>query len=461
MEHVTFDRDTYISRRRELKKLIGKGRILLLGNNNSPMNYKDNYYPFRQDSTFLYYFGLDIPGLVGIMDVDSDVDIIYGNEVSIDDIIWTGSIPTLESLAQKVGIDRVEPLSFVIKKVNADIHFLPPYRGSQAILLAQLTGKKAHKIENRASMSLIKAIVSQREIKSQEEIDEINRAVTISDEMHLAVMKSARAGMKEYELVSKAAEVAYNHNVMFSFTPIMTTRGQVLHNHFYGNTIQYGDMILFDGGCESPSHYAGDITRTFPVSSTFSDRQRVIYDIVYSAQQNAINMCRPGTLFKDVHYEASRTIVEGMKSLGIVKGDIHAAIENGVHTMFFQCGLGHMMGLDVHDMENLGEPNVGYTNDLVKSTEFGWKSLRLGKALQEGFVITVEPGIYFIPQLVELCKSQNMYKDFINYTELDKWSDFGGIRLEDDFVIRKSGAQLLGIDMPRTSAEVEAIRSSF
>ncbi len=456
---IAFDREVYIKRRNVLKKNFGKGKILLLGNVNSSMNFKDNHYPFKQDSTFLYYFGIDQPGLMAIIDVDKDREIIFGDELSIDDIIWTGPLPTLQSLAEQVGVQKVKSTSTIIKYVGDGIHFLPPYRPEHSILLSRLLGKKLHKVTKRASVKLIMAISQQREIKSEEEIVELNKAVTITNKMHLTVMESARIGMHEHELVGIAEKVARDHNVSLSFPPIMTTQGEVLHNHYYGNTLKPGDLLLFDGGCESISQYAGDITRTYPVDSVFSDRQRALYEIVYDAHQLAESVANPGTKFLDVHNAAAAKIVEGLIDIGLMKGDPEEAIINGAHTMFFQCGLGHMLGLDVHDMENFGEEYIGYTKDIIKRSDFGYKSLRLGKELKEGFVITIEPGIYIIPELIDMRREQRMYLDYINYDELDKWRNFGGIRLEDDFVITSNGAQLLGDDLPRMISEVENIRS--
>lgn len=459
MDKLAFNKETYIKRRQVLIERMSSGRIFILGNNESSVNFKDNHYHFRQDSTFLYYFGIDLPGLVGVIDANNGDVILYGDELSIDDIVWTGPLPSLQSLAELSGVSLVKPFSQVINSVSADLHFLPPYRADQTLMLSKLIGKKPHKIEKRASNRLIRAVVAQREIKSEEEIVEINKAVSITNEMHLAVMKFAKAGMKEHHLVSEAAKVAYDHNVHFSFTPIMTTQGQVLHNHSYHNTLEAGDMLLFDGGCESLSHYAGDITRTFPVSAQFDERQTALYNIVHHAQSRSVALCQVGTPFYEAHIETCRTIVEGFKEIGVMKGDVEEAIADGAHTMFFQCGLGHMMGLDVHDMENLGEPKVGYDSKIEKRTDFGFKSLRLGKELQEGFVITVEPGIYMIPELIDLRKSQKAHEAFINYPELEKWRNFGGIRLEDDFVIRSTGPELLGIEMPRSIEEIESVRA--
>lgn len=456
---LAFTRDIYVNRRKALMKSMGKGRILLLGNEYVGMNYKDNAYPFRQDSTFLYYIGIDQPGLMAIIDADKGRTYLFGNELTIDDIIWTGKVPSLRELADASGLERVKSRVDIIKYIDADVHYLPPYRDDHVVLLSKLTGKKNRKIDKQVSNKLIRAVYKQREIKSPLELEQMNIASTISHKMHLAVMKAAKAGMKEHDLVSIAAQAAWSGNVSFAYPPILTINGQVLHNHEYGNELKEGDMILYDGGCEAPSHYAGDITRTFPVAKSFSTQQKSIYDIVHAAYDQAVKLSQPGTNNIDVHMGASKVIASGLKDIGIMKGDVDEAVEAGAHTMFFPHGLGHVIGLDVHDMENLGEDNIGYSKSVKRRQEFGFRSLRLGKALKEGFCITIEPGIYFIPDLIEKRRKEKKHKDFINYSELNKWKNLGGIRLEDDYVITSAGAQKLGIDIPTSSSEIEAYRA--
>lgn len=455
-----FSKDTYIARRRQLKRAIGQGRILLLGNNNSSINFKDNWYPFRQDSTFLYYFGLSIPGVHGLIDVDEDREIIFGNELSMDDIIWTGKVPKLVDLADEVGVTEVLPTIDLIRYMNESVQFLPPYRSEHAVFLSRLFNRKTWKVQKRFSKILIKAIAKQRLYKSDSEIAELDLAVKISNEMHREVMHKTRPGMKEHELVGIAASVLHRHNVSFAYSPILTRDGQILHNHHYGNTLAAGDMVLFDGGCESPAGYAGDITRTFPVSSEFTSLQRDLYTVVLHSFNRAVEALAPGVLFKEVHRLASVALVEGLIGLNIMKGDPDEAVANGAHTLFFQCGLGHLLGLDVHDMENLGEEKVGYTEKIKKEKEFGWKSLRLGRSLKPRFTITIEPGIYIIPELIDLRRSQGSYVDFVNYEKLNSMRDFGGIRIEDNFVVTKEGSRLLGDGLAITLTEVEAARKA-
>ena len=456
---LTFARETYVDRRKALMKSMGKGRIQLLGNDYVGMNYKDNTYPFRQDSTFLYYIGIDQPGLMAIIDADKGRTYLFGTELTIDDIVWTGKVPSLKELADASGIERVKSRVDIIKYIDADVHYLPPYRDDHIVLLSKLTGRKNRKVTKRVSNKLIRAVYKQREIKTQEELVQLDIASRLSHQMHVDVMGAAKAGMKEHELVSVAAQAAWANNVSFAYPPILTINGQVLHNHEYGNELKDGGMVLYDGGCEAPSHYAGDITRTFPIGKAFSAQQKSIYDIVHAAYIKAVELSKPGTNNIDVHIAASRVIASGLNDIGIMKGNIDAAIEAGAHTMFFPHGLGHMIGLDVHDMENLGEDNIGYSKTVKRRQEFGFKSLRLGKALKEGFCITIEPGIYFIPDLIDKRRAEHMYEDFINYDELERWKDLGGIRLEDDYVISDDGAQKLGVDIPTSSDEIEAFRA--
>ncbi len=453
-----FAASIYEARRSVLRSSVGSGRIILLGNNESSVNFKDNWYPFRQDSSFLYYFGLSQPDLVGIIDCDNETDIIIGNELTIDDIIWTGPLPSLQACAERVGIRQVISWTDYSFDIRQKHHFLPPYRGDHTFQLMNYLAISKEEVESGYSIPLVQSIVKQRNIKSSEEIKELHKAVDVTSAMHLAVMEAARPSMKEYELVGVAAKVAYDHNVHMSFAPILTIDGQTLHNHYHGNTIKDGDMVLFDGGVESPLFYAGDMTRTFPVSGSFTTKQKEIYDAVYQAHELAIMNLKPGILFRDIHLMAAAKLVEGFIDIGLMKGNAEEAVRAGAHTMFFQCGLGHMMGLDVHDMENLGEQYVGYTPDLIKSTAFGLKSLRLGKALEEGNVLTVEPGAYFIPALIDKCKAEGLYQDFIHYDVLETYRNFGGIRVEEDFVIRNNGPELLGKALVKSSDAIESVR---
>ncbi len=462
-----FSRETYIQRRQQLRTQISSGILLFLGNEESPMNYQDNAYHFRQDSSFLYYFGISAPGLSAIIDLEENTEIVFGDEMSIDDIVWMGRLETLREKCTKGGIDKVLPsasLTNVIEnalKKKRTIHFLPPYRGENKIKLMQLLGTPPDRGRELASVEFIKAVVSQRSIKTAEEIAEIEKAVNISADMHLTAMQVARPGLTENAVAAAVHQVALNGGGNISYPIILTVHGEILHNHFHGNVLEEGRMILNDSGAETSMAYCGDLTRTFPVGKLFTQRQKDVYNIVLKAKEEAAALLKPGTRFLDVHLHACRTLVSGLKDLGLMKGDANEAVAAGAHTMFFQCGLGHMMGMDVHDMEDLGEEYVGYNDTLKKEKKiFGLKSLRLGKELEQGYVLTVEPGVYIIPDLIDLWKAENKYADFINYDLLEQYRDFGGIRIEDNYVITSGGSRLLGKHLAKTVEEVEEIRKA-
>ncbi|MDI1322054.1 MAG: aminopeptidase P family protein [Algoriphagus sp.] len=458
----TFSKETYIERRNQLKLKVGSGVLLFLGNEESSSNFKDNWYPFRQDSSFLYFFGLDMPGLAAIIDIDQDQEIIFGDNLTTVEVIWQGAHPPLSELAEAVGIKINQPINelskFLDKAANQQIHFLPPYRPENTQKLSEWLHFPVSEIPGRASVDFIKSIVALRSIKTEEEITEINKAVNISVRMHKRSMKEAKPGMKEYQLLGLVNGEALALGGHLSFAPIITIDGQILHNHNYSNTLTTGKMLLGDFGAESAMRYAGDITRTFPVGPEFSPTQKEIYQIVFNAYQAAVAALKPGIRFKEVHLLACRKLAEGLKDLGLMKGNLDDAVERGAHALFFQCGLGHMMGLDVHDMEDLGEEYVGYTDELKKSKQFGLKSLRLGKELEKGYVVTIEPGIYFIPQLIDQWQAENLHSEYINYDKLAEYRGFGGIRVEDAYVITESGSKLLGDPLEIEIADVERIR---
>lgn len=459
-----FSKETYIHRRTQLKTKVGSGLILFLGNEDSGMNYRDNVYPFRQDSSFLYYFGLDIPSIQAVIDIDNDQEIIFGNELTIDDIVWTGPKEPLVDKAAKVGVSQVKPLAAIdgfLKSIldkKQQVHFLPPYRAEHTLKLQEWLQVSPFEASQKASVTLIKAIVSMRNYKTAEEIAEMEKAVDTSVDMHLDFMQKTRAGMTEKEVAGKLQSIAIGAGGDISYPIILTVNGEILHTHTRDLVMREGQMGLCDAGAETAMRYCGDLTRTIPMGKQFSSLQKDMYQIVLNAQNAAIEACKPGILFKDVHKLAATKLLEGLKSLGVVKGDVEEAVANDVHTLFFQCGLGHMIGLDVHDMENLGEQYVGYTDDLVKETTFGWKSLRLGRALEPGFVLTVEPGLYLIPTLIDRWKAENKLADFVDYNKLEMLRDFTGIRIEDNVLITETGNRILGKYLPKEVAEVEALR---
>ncbi len=462
-----FDRQVYTSRRQVLTQVMaGNGLIVLMGNEDSSMNYKDNTYLFRQDSTFLYYFGLDTHGLAAVIDTDSGEEVIFGNELTIDDIVWTCTLPTISEMAGMAGVTKTEPYNQLeqhIKKAittGRQVHILPPYRPENKIKLADWLGTDLASLAQFVSLKLIKAVIAQRVIKTPLEVAEIEKAVNISIDMELAVIKHTRPGIKEYELVAKAHEVAIANDARLGYPAIITTHGQTLHTHYYGNTLEEGRMVLADIGAENNMHYGGDLTRTFPVGKHFTTRQKELYEVVLSAMNHAIDMLKPGVRYKDIHLAAAQKLAEGLTAVGIMKGDAAAAVDAGAHAMFFQCGLGHMLGMDTHDMEDLGEQYVGYTDTLKKETSiFGLKSLRLGRELEAGFVLTVEPGIYIIPELIDRWQAEGKYTDFINYDVLNTYRDFGGIRIEDNFLITETGSRVLGKYLPKSLVEMEELKA--
>ena len=458
-----FQKATYQQRRNRLRSQVKSGLILLLGNDESPMNYPDNTYHFRQDSNFIYFFGIDFPGLVGVIDIDNGTETIFGNDYTIDDIVWMGPQPTIKERAILSGIEQTGTIAeaeALIRKAqsqNRTIHFLPPYRGEHKLMLLDWCSVNPKEAAQKASLELIKAIVLQRNKKSEEELLEIDKAATLTADMHLMGMRIARPGMTEAEIMAAVNNVALSAGGNLSFPIIATINGQTLHNHYYGNKLTEGRMFLLDAGAEIASHYAGDLSSTFPVGPKFTPVQREIYSLSLAAHEHAVTLLKPGINFKDIHLSACKVIAEGMKEMGFMKGNCEDAVQQGAHAMFFPCGLGHMMGLDIHDMEGLGEVYVGYDGQ-PKSTLFGLKSLRLARKLETGFVFTIEPGIYFIPELIEKWRGEKKFTEFLNYDKIESYKDFGGCRNEENYVITETGARLLGKPLPKTPEAVEVER---
>ena len=458
-----FNKETYIQRRNRLKKEIGKGILLFLGNNESGMNYADNTYHFRQDSTFLYFFGSDYAGLSALIDIDEDREIIFGDELTIDDIVWMGTQPTIREKSASVGITATAPTAQLSDYLNKAvqqgrrIHYLPPYRGEHQVTLLRLLGIAPEAQVAGASTELIRAVVGQRNYKSAEEIREIEEAVNISADMHIRAMQLVRPGMKECEIAAAVTEVALQNGGQLSFPVIATINGQTLHNHYHGNILHEGQLLLLDAGAENGMHYSGDLSSTIPVSKHFTEQQKTIYQIALQAHQAAVAALRPGIPFKEVHLIAARTIAEGMKSIGLMKGDPDEAARSGAYALFFPCGLGHMMGMDVHDMEGLGQIYVGFDEETRPNLEqFGTNCLRMGRRLEEGFVVTDEPGIYFIPALIDDWRASGHCAEFLNFDVLETYKDFGGIRIEDDVLITADGCRFLGSErIPYHPADLE------
>ena len=458
-----FDSTIYIQRRNRLKEKIKSGLILFLGNEESAMNYPGNPYHFRQDSTFLYFFGLDSPALAAVVDIDEDREIVFGNDVEIEDIIWMGFQPLLADRAMEVGIKETAPLSKLDETIKQaaqkgkKVHYLPPYRPETRLKIAQLLDLQPDKVGEDAAKELIREVVAQRSVKIKEEIDEIEKALSISYEMHTTAMRMAKPGVYEREIVGKIEGIALSHGRQTSFPIILTIDGQTLHNHYHGNVLKEGRLLVNDSGAESEMHYASDITRTIPVGGQFTEKQKEIYEIVLNSNETAIRSIKPGIKYREVHLEISKIIASGLKDLGLMKGNIDDAVKEGVHALFFPHGLGHLMGLDVHDMEDLGEDHVGYDDKTKRSDQFGFGYLRFAKELQPGHVLTVEPGIYFIPALIDKWKGEEKLIQFIDYEKVDEYRDLGGIRIEDNVLVTESGSRVLGKPIPKTVKEVEEI----
>ena len=458
-----FDPSIYTQRRDRLKDQLQSGLILFLGNEESPMNYPANPYHFRQDSSYLYFFGLDFPSLAGVIDVDENRDIIFGNDVDIEDIIWMGFQPSMKERAGKVGVketfslDKLEETVQKAAQQGKKVHFLPPYRPETELKLNRLLGISPDEVKKNVSVELIKAVVAQRSVKIKEEVEEIEKAHAVTYEMHTTAMKMAKPGIYERDIAGRIEGIALSLGSSVSFPIILTINGQILHNHYHGNMLEEGRLLVNDSGAESLLHYAADITRTIPVSGKFSQKQREIYEIVLSSQEVAIQSIRPDIKNRDIHLKTAKVIAEGMKGLELMKGDTDEAVQEGAHALFFPHGLGHQMGLDVHDMEDLGEDYVGYDEKTKRSDQFGIAYLRLAKELQPGYVVTVEPGIYFIPALIDKWKGEKKFTQFINYDRVEEYRDFGGVRIEDNVLVTEDGHRVIGKTIPKTPEDIEKI----
>lgn len=458
-----FEKETYVKRRNALRQTIGEGIVLLPGNPEAAANYPANTYPFRQDSTFLYYFGLNHPDYAGVLDADSGEDLLFGNDYSIDDIIWMGPQPSLAEQGAAVGVGRIqawdalhETVAEALRK-GRKVHFLPPYRGEITLMIASLLNVPPMDVAARASVSLAKAVVAMREIKDEGEIAEIDRACEIGYRMHTLAMKMCRPGMVEREIAGAIEGVAMQQGAGVSFRSIVSQHGETLHNHYYGNTLEAGRLLLVDAGAETTLNYCSDFTRTIPISGKFTARQRDVYNIVLAANSRAFETARPDVRYADIHNESARVLAAGLKDLGLMRGSVDDIVESGAQALFMPHGLGHQLGLDVHDMENIGEKYVGYDEETLRSFTPGLSSLRMGKRLKTGMVMTVEPGLYFIPALIAKWKKEALGKNFVNYAEAEKYLDFGGVRIEDDLLITAACNRMLGRErVPATVEEIEA-----
>ena len=460
-----FCKETYVSRRAELKKLVKSGIIILFGNNEAPANYPNNgYAPFRQDSTFLYYFGQIREGQVGVIDIDNDTETLVGNDISIDDIVWYGSVDSVGDMAAQVGVAHTAPMKSLKTICNEamrqkrTIHFLPPYRADIMIQVFDLLGIHPNQQKESASMPLINAVVKMRSTKTQEEIEELERAAVIGYRMHTTAMRLTQPGVTEKFVGGQVDGIANSYGSKVSFPTIFTQHGEIMHGNPSTALLESGRLALCDCGAETINHYCSDNTRTFPVNGKFTQRQLEIYSIVEACHDLALDVAKPGVKYADVHFAICRLMFDRLKELGLAKGDTQEAVAAGAHAMFLPHGLGHMMGMDVHDMENLDQINVGFDDETRPNLEqFGTNCLRMGRRLQEGFVVTDEPGIYFIPALIDDWKASGHCAEFLNFDKIETYKDFGGIRIEDDLLITADGCRFIGKDrIPYHPADVEA-----
>ena len=455
-----FPKEVYINRRNRLKKLVDSGIAIILGNENAAYNYPANEYHFRQDSNFLYFFAINKPHFIGIIDFDEGKDIILGDDFEIDDIIWMGPQPSVAELAKEAGVENTGKYSDIYKIIDEakakgkKIHIVPPYRGEHILFYNDVLKDDYKKY---ISEELIKAIVELRSVKDEYEIKEIEKAIEVGYEMHVTAMRMCKPGIVEQKIAAAVEAIPIANGGRISFPVILTQNGETLHNHYHGNILQSGKMMLTDAGAETEMGYASDFTRTVPVSGKFDQRQRDIYSIVLNANKRVIELSRPGVKYLDMHLEAAGVIASGLNDLGLMKGDIDEAVAVGAHALFFPHGLGHMMGLDVHDMEGLGEDYVGYDENVKRSDQFGLAYLRLARELKPGFVLTDEPGIYFIPALIDMWRKEGKFMDFINYDEVEKYKDFGGVRIEDDLLITENGCEVMGKKIPKEIDDIEQI----
>jgi xaa-pro dipeptidase len=464
-----FSKQTYISRRMELKKLVKSGIIILFGNNESPANYPANaYYPFRQDSSFLYYFGQKRDGLVGIIDIDNDQETILGDDIDIEDIVWYGSVDSIHDMAEQVGVANTAPMSALAsicndaQRAKRTIHFLPPYRSDIKIQIFDLLGIHPSQQKESASMELIKAIVKMRSTKTAEEIEELERAAVIGYKMHTTGMRATKPGLTEKYVGGLVDGVAHSYGAMVSFATIFTQHGEIMHGNPSMDILESGRLALCDAGAETIEHYCSDNTRTYPVNGKFTQRQLEIYSIVEACHDHTLQVARPGVKYMDVHFAVCHLMFNRLKELGLTKGDTDEAVNAGAHALFLPHGLGHMMGMDVHDMENFDQINVGFDEETRPNlNQFGTNALRMGRRLEEGFVVTDEPGIYFIPALIDDWKARGHCKDFLNFDKIETYKDFGGIRIEDDVLITKDGCRFIGKDLiPYHPKDVEAFMAN-
>jgi len=454
----------YKKRREDLKKQFDSGILLFIGNEESEMSVRDAIHKFRQNSNFLYYWGLNEAGLAAIIDIDNDKEILFGHDLTTEEIVWSGEQQKLAEKANLIGVEQTAEINTLknvllnYRKGRKQVHYLPQHLSDNILLVSELLNKKIDQVKTDHSVKFLKAIIDQRSIKTKKEIAEIEKALKVTYKTQTKAMKNTKPGVFEHQIVNDMERVLLTNNSRWAYIPIFTVDGERLHNHHYGNKMESGRLVINDSGGEAPdTFYSSDITRTFPVSGKFTKKQKQIYKIVLDVQLRAIEAIKPGVKYYDVHMLVANIIAERLKELGLMTGDIAKAVEQGAHALFMPHGLGHMLGLDVHDLEDLGEDYIGYDEQTKRSDQFGTAYLRFGKELQSGMVITVEPGIYFIPSLIEKWEKEGKFKEFINYKKVKDYINFGGIRIEDNVVVTDTGSRVLGKPIPKTIKEIEAL----
>ena len=451
----------YSDRRRHLKQQIGSGVVLFLGNDQTPRNFPANPYSFVQDASFLYYWGVDLPGLAAVMDIENDREILFGNDFTVDDIVWMGPQTSLKEWSQRCGAkdacpeDQLKPFLEKAQAKKQSVHYLPPYRPENLLKIEHLTGIPHSQVNVQASKSLIHAVVEQRLIKSGEEVAELEQSLEITKEMYSLAMELTEPGKFEYEVIGRVEGMVLARGSRPAHSFILTTRGERLHAGGHTNQMKAGDLVVMDVGVESPRKYTSDVTRTFPVSKGFTPLQKEIYQIVLKANDAAIEMAAPGISFRDIHVHAASVITEGLQQMGIMKGNLQDSVSRGAHALFFPHGLGHPLGLEIHDLESLGEEHVGYNREIRRSSQFGLSHLRFARPLAQGMVMTIEPGIYFIPDLIRAWQSAGKFQEYIHFDKLESFLGFGGIRIEDDILVTPAGSRSLSRDIPKTLSELE------
>ena len=459
-----FSAKTYTARRETLRTKIGSGIILLPGNPLSPNNYPNNAYYFRQDSSFRYYFGLNTPDLVGLIDADSGEEALYGDDLTVEDIIWTGPQPSLHDMAAEVGVHATFPLAELQGRLRRaialgrKIHYLPPYRGETKLQLSALLGIKPELLHDYKSVDLMFAVAEMREKKSAEEIEALERAFPLGYDMHLTAMKMCRPGVIEREIAGAIEGIAKSRGQGVSFPSIVSQHGETLHNLNADGVLEEGRLLLCDAGAESLEGYCSDHTRTYPVSGKFDARQREIYEIVLAAHDHVARSVKPHMMYTEIHNAAYLTLAEGLVAIGLLKGSPADAVASGAMTMLMPHGLGHGLGMDVHDCEAMGERSFDFSSIRERAARSATCVYRAAWRVEPGTVMSDEPGLYFIPALIDKCRAEGLYKGIVDYDRLDAYRDFGGIRIEDDLLVTESGCRILGDrKIPITVDELEAV----